>query len=61
MQTNFKTYERIVKNKLGETKQTYYFDKFTAQKNDLKKTWSTIDETLNRKRKTTEYPDEFFL
>ena len=47
MQTNFKTYERIVKNKIGETKQKYYFDKFTAQKNDMKKTWATIDETLN--------------
>ena len=32
MQINFKTYERIVKNKIEETKQKYYFDKFTAQK-----------------------------
>ena len=60
MQINFKTYERIVKNKIEETKQKYYFDKFTAQKNDMKKTWGTIDETLNRKRKSTEYPAEFF-
>ena len=37
MQINFKTYERIVKNKIEETKQKYYFDKFTAQKNDIKK------------------------
>ena len=61
MQTNFKTYKRIAKNKIGETKQKYYFDKFTAQKNDRKKTWATIDETLNRKRKSTEYPAEVFL
>ena len=60
MQINFKTYERIVKNKIEETKQKYFFDKFTAQKNDMKKTWGTIDETLNRKRKSTEYPAEFF-
>ena len=26
----------------------------------MKKTWGTIDETLNRKRKSTEYPAEFF-
>ena len=26
----------------------------------MKKTWATIDETLNRKRKSTEYPAEFF-
>ena len=56
MQTNFKTCERIVKNKIGETKQKYYFGKFTAQKNDMKKTWAAIDENLNRKRKSTEYP-----
>ena len=33
MQIDFKTYQRIVKNKIGETKQKYYYDKFTAQKN----------------------------
>ena len=60
MQNNFKTYEPIVKNMIEETKQKYYFDKFTAQKYDMKKTWATIDETLNRKRKSTEYPAEFF-
>ena len=38
MQINFKTYERIVKNMIEETKQKYYFDKFTAQKYDMKKT-----------------------
>ena len=38
MQTNFKTYERILKNMIEETKQKYYFDKFTAQKNDKEKT-----------------------
>ena len=38
----------------------YLVDKFTAQKNYMKKTWSTIDETLNRKRKFTDYPAEFF-
>ena len=61
MQNNFKTYEGIVKNKIVETKQKYYFDKFTAHRNDMKKTWATIiDKTLNRKRKSTEYPAEFF-
>ena len=61
MQINFKTYERIVKNKTEETEQKYYFDKFTTQKNDMKKTWATIDETLNRKQKSTEYPAEFLM
>ena len=36
-QVNFKTYERILKNMIQETKQKYYFDTFLAQKNDMKK------------------------
>ena len=27
----------------------------------MKKTWATIDETLNRKQKSTEYPAEFLM
>ena len=46
-QLNFKTYERIIKNMIEECKQKYYFDTFSAQKIDIKKTWATIDEKLN--------------
>ena len=35
-QISFKTYERIFKNMIGESKQKYYFDKFSAKKNDIK-------------------------
>ena len=41
-QVNFKTYERILKNMIQESKQKYYFDMFSAQKNGMKKTWATI-------------------
>ena len=58
-QVNFKTYERILKNMIQESKQKYYFDTFSAQKNDMKKTWATIDETLNRKKNLTDFPEEF--
>ena len=58
-QVNFKTYERILKNMIEECKQKYYFDTFSAQKNDIKKTWATIDEKLNRKRNSTDFPEEF--
>ena len=30
-QVNFKTYERILKNMIEESKQKYYFDTFSAQ------------------------------
>ena len=44
---------------IQESKQRYYFDTFSAQKNDMKKTWATIDETLNRKKNLTDFPEEF--
>ena len=59
MQTNFKTYERIVKNKIGKLSKNIILTS-SLLKNDMKKTCSTIDETLNRKRKSNEYPAEFF-
>ena len=58
-QVNFKTYERILKNMIEVCKQKYYFDAFSAQKNDIKKTWATIDKKLNRKRNSTDFPEEF--
>ena len=42
---------------IEESKQKYYFDKFSAQKNDITKSWATIDEKLNKK-KFNEFPEE---
>ena len=44
---NFKTLERIVKENIKVAKREYYFKTFTAQKNDMRKTWRTINDTLN--------------
>ena len=44
---------------IQESKQKYYFDTFSAQKNDMKNSWATIDETLNRKKNLTDFPEEF--
>ena len=60
-QVNLKTYERILKNMIEESKQKYYFDMFSAQKNDMKKTWATIDETLNRKKIQTIFRKNFYI
>ena len=43
---NFKTLEKIVTEDIKVAKRDYYFKTFTAYKNNLKKTWKTIDETL---------------
>ena len=58
---NFKTFERIVKENIRAAKREYYFKTFTAQKNDMKKTWKTIDETLNRRRNKSKFPSEFVI
>ena len=58
---NFKTFERIVKENIRAAKREYYFKTFTAQKNDMKKTWKTINETLNRKRNKSKFASEFII
>ena len=58
---NFKTFEKIVKDNIRAAKREYYFKTFTSQKNDMKKTWKTIDETLNRKKNKSKFPSEFIV
>ena len=55
---NFKTFERIVKENIKEAKRDYYFKTFTAHKNDLRKIWRTIDDTLNKKSNTSKFPSK---
>ena len=49
------------KNMIEECKQKYYFDAFSAQKNDIKKTWATIDEKLNRKKIQPIFQKNFYI
>ena len=39
--------------KVKEAKQIYYLRSYEKFKHDMKQTWSMIDETLHRKRKTS--------
>ena len=45
---NLKTFEKIAKENIKVAKREYYFKTFTVYKNNLKKTWKTIDETLKK-------------
>ena len=58
---NFKTYDRIVSDGIQNAKHQYYFNTFVFHKNDMKKTWKTIDETLNRGNNKTNFPSEFIV
>ena len=56
----FKSYEKIVKKDIKEAKQRYFDQIFTAYKNDMKKTWKTINETLNKNKKISNVASIFY-
>ena len=42
-------------------KRDYYQRMFITFSNDMKKTWQTIDDTLNRSKKSRKFPQLFKL
>ena len=50
-----------MKENIRAAKREYYFKTFTAQKKDMKKTWKTIDETLNRRKNNSKFSSEFIV
>ena len=56
---NFRTFDNIVEKRKLEIKQEYYYDTFQAQKTDLKKSWGTLNEALNRNKQNIDLPSEF--
>ena len=50
-----------MKDNIRAAKREYYFKTFKSQKNDMKKTWKTIDETLNRRKNKSKFPSEFIV
>ena len=44
----FNEYVKSVKNDIRIAKRNYYFHVFNIHKNNIKQTWNTISETLNR-------------
>ena len=60
IKTNFKTYKNILRQTIREAKKQYYHRIFFNFKNNIKKTWIAIKETLNRNNKTTKLPSVFY-
>ena len=61
IQTNFKTYRNIIRRSIMFAKRDYYQRMFNTFSNDMKKTWQTIHDTLNRSKKTRKFPQLFKL
>ena len=53
---NFKTFERIVNKNIDTAKKKFYHDTFNSYKNNIKKTWTTINDTLGRGRNQSKLP-----
>ena len=48
MKTNFRTYSVILRKSIREAKKKFYDNEFEKYRNDIKKTWKTINSILNR-------------
>ena len=55
IQTNFKTYRNIIRRSMMFAKRGYYQRMFNTFSNDMKKTWQTINDTLNRSKKLVNF------
>ena len=56
-----KTFEKIVDQNIKYAKYFYYHNIFWKQRGDMKKTWATINKTLNRSKNKTEFPSNFMI
>ena len=56
---NFKTYNRILKSAMRQAKIMHYRNIFNHYKSDIKNTWKTINEILNRKKDKVQTPNYF--
>ena len=61
LKTNLKTYNKILKQSIRRAKANYYNSCFLRYKQDMKNTWSTIKEIINKKPEKKDYPDKFIL
>ena len=58
---NLNTYNNILQRNIRAAKKSYYSKQFDKYKNDIKSTWTTIKEILNRKKSASELPQYFLF
>ena len=61
LKLNLKTYQSILKRLIRDAKKQYYQKQFEKYKNDLKNTWGTIKQILNRTRSNQNISDVFLI
>ena len=58
---NLQTYNRILRQNIRLAKKTYYQSCFDKFRNDIKGTWKTIKEIINRSHKVNNTPKYFLI
>ena len=58
---NLRTYKNIIRRSICQAKKDYYHNTFKNYSNDLRKTWHTINDTLNKHKTNKTFPREFNL
>ena len=56
---NYQTYKKILRHSINLAKKKYYYNCFDKFKSDVRKTWSLINEALNRNKSQTDFPEYF--
>ena len=52
LKVRFNRYRNILKHSIKDAKRIYFQNIFARFKHDIKRTWSIINESLHRKKKT---------
>ena len=60
LKTNVKTYKNIIRRTIMHAKKDYYRKTVNQFSDNIRKTWQTINDALNRKR-SKDFPQEFIL
>ena len=59
VQRNFKTYKNIIRRCIMLAKRDYYNKLFNKDSKNLKMTWKAINDTLNRHKTKSRFPETF--
>ena len=59
--SNLKSYNKILKKLIRQAKIQYYSDQFDKNKSNIRHTWSTIKEILNKCKDKKEFPAFFTI
>lgn len=61
LQNQYKNFNKVLKRAIKAAKKDYYDDCFQKHRTDLRKTWTTLNEVLNRGKKSSSVPEKIII